>query len=45
MDIKTIYTAPSCKGIELKARQVLCGSMMTEGYGMNSNSYNEDDWE
>lgn len=45
--LKMNYLAPQCLVVELKARQLLCtsGETNTEGFGMSSYSYSDEDWD
>ena len=43
MEKKDSYLSPTVKVIIIENTKVLCAS--TEGYGVSSQSYGEDDWE
>lgn len=43
MDKNKTYASPKIKEIIIENTEVLCAS--TEGYGVSSQSYGEDDWE
>lgn len=42
---KSIYKAPVVKLVEIKTQAIICTSGDTERYGVNSNSYNDSDFE
>lgn len=37
------YEIPNCMVIEIDSQELICTS--TEGYGLNPNGLNDDDWE
>lgn len=43
MEKNSAYASPAVKVIVVENNEVLCAS--TEGYGVSSQSYGEDDWE
>lgn len=42
---KKSYCAPQAEVIEMGISEVLCGSVLNEGFDMSGNNYGRDDWE